>query len=184
MINLIIETERLNIRPISTDDAPFIFDLLTSESWIKNIGDRGVKTVEDASKIIQERYINHNQADGLGVYAVVLKTENRTIGMCTLMKKLYLDNVDIGYAFLDSYNGKGYALEATKAVYEYAKTDLGMSRIVAATLESNERSQNLLIKLGFHFEKKIIEAGEELMIFADVCPPSVFSIVAANLFAD
>jgi [ribosomal protein S5]-alanine N-acetyltransferase len=141
---------------------------LTSESWIKNIGDRGVKTVEDASKIIQERYIKHYETHGFGVYAVKLKSENNTIGMCTLMKKPYLDNVDIGYAFLDYYNGKGYALEATKAVYEYAKTDLGMSRIVAATLESNERSQNLLHKLGFHFEKKITEAGEELMIFADV----------------
>jgi RimJ/RimL family protein N-acetyltransferase len=168
MINLIIETERLIIKPISIDDAPFIFDLLTSESWIKNIGDRGVKTVEDARKIIQERYIKHNETHGFGVYAVKLKTDNQAIGICTLMKKPYLDNVDIGYAFLDYFNGSGYALEATKAVYEYAKTDLGLPRIVAATLESNERSQHLLGKLGFHFEKKIIEAGEELMIFADV----------------
>jgi [ribosomal protein S5]-alanine N-acetyltransferase len=168
MKNLLIETERLIIKPISMDDAPFVFDLLTSESWIKNIGDRGVKTVEDAGKIIRERYIKHNQAQGLGVFAVKLKTDNRAIGMCTLMKKSYLDNVDIGYAFLDYFNGKGYALEATKAVYEYAKTDLSLPRIVAATLESNERSQHLLDKLGFHFEKKIVESGEELMIFADV----------------
>jgi [ribosomal protein S5]-alanine N-acetyltransferase len=168
MKNLIIETERLTIKPISIEDAPFIFDLLTSESWIKNIGDRGIKTVEDASKIIQERYIKHNETHGFGVYVVRLKTDNMPLGICTLLKKPYLDNVDIGYAFLDKFNGNGYALEATKAVYEYAKTGLGMARIVAATLESNDRSQHLLGKLGFHFEKKIIEAGEELMIFADV----------------
>ena len=163
-----IETERLIIKPISIDDAPFIFDLLTSESWIKNIGNRGLKTIEDARKIIQERYIKHNQTQGLGVFTVRLKIENQAIGMCTLMQKPYLDNVDIGYAFLDNFNGKGYALEATKAVYNYAKTDLGLPRIVAATLESNDRSQNLLGKLGFYFEKKIVTEGEELMIFADV----------------
>ena len=104
-----IETERLIIKPVSIDDAPFILSLLNSESWIKYIGKRDVKTVEDAQKYIQERFIKHYETHGFGIYIVRSKDNNLPMGMCSLLKKPYLENVDIGYAFLDNFNGKGYA---------------------------------------------------------------------------
>jgi [ribosomal protein S5]-alanine N-acetyltransferase len=170
--NSIIETERLHISPVSVNDAPFIFNLLTSPSWIKYIGDRGLKTVDDAKKVIQERYQKHFETHGFGVYTITLKSDNTPIGISTLLKKDYLETIDIGYALLPQYEGKGYATQASKAVYEYAQKILGYKKIVATTTLDNERSIHVLEKLGFSFEKKIEQDGATLNVFANT--PSVF----------
>lgn len=166
----LLETTRLNISPVTVADAPFIFELLTSPSWIKYIGDRGLKTIEDAEKIIQERYIKHFDTHGFGVYTITLKSDNTPIGLSTLLKKDYLDTVDIGYALLAKNEGNGYATEASKAMYQYAQKDLGYKRIVATTTLDNERSIHVLEKLGFYFEKNIENAGETLKLFANIPP--------------
>jgi [ribosomal protein S5]-alanine N-acetyltransferase len=166
----LLETYRLNISPVSVEDAPFIFNLLTSPSWIKYIGDRGLKTIADAEKVIQERYLKHFETHGFGVYTITLKSDNTPIGLSTLLKKDYLDTIDIGYALLAEYEGNGYASEASKAVYEYAQTVLGYKRIVATTTLDNERSIHVLEKLGFSFEKNIENEGATLNVFANVPP--------------
>jgi [ribosomal protein S5]-alanine N-acetyltransferase len=163
-----IESARLSIRPISTDDAAFVLELLNSESWIRFIGARNVSNLQEAQNYITERFIQHYEKHGYGVYAVRLRSKDEVLGIVTLLNKDYLETVDIGYAFLDRFCQQGYALEATQSVLEYANKTLGMTKIIAVTKESNEASARLLKRLGFHFEKRLIVSDEELMQFANL----------------
>jgi [ribosomal protein S5]-alanine N-acetyltransferase len=165
MTTPIFETARFSVHLVSIADAPFILELLNTASWIQYIGKRDVHTVEDAEQYIQERFIAHYQEWGFGVYAVRLKGTATPVGIITLLKKPHLDSPDIGYAFLDVFTGNGFAFEATRGVYNYALSTLGMTRIVAVTLENNERSIKLLKKLGFYFEKTIQQGDIELLLF-------------------
>jgi [ribosomal protein S5]-alanine N-acetyltransferase len=162
-----IETGRLKIQPIELVDAPFIYKLLNQESWIKFIGQRNINTLEDAENYIQNRFIAHFDEHGYGIYRVQSKLDNANLGIITLIRKPHLDSPDIGYAFLDEHNGQGYAVEATKAVFDYAQTDLKMTRIVAVVLENNPRSIRVLDKLGFCFEKKVEQGEEEFLLYVN-----------------
>jgi [ribosomal protein S5]-alanine N-acetyltransferase len=164
---MLIESERLKIQPVTIADASFILSLLTSESWIKYIGKRDVATVEDAENYIRDRFLAHYEQHGFGIYMVFSQKTNEPMGIITLLRKPHLDSPDIGYAFLDTFNGNGFAFEATKKVYEYAQKELAMTRIVAVVLENNGRSIKLLEKLGFHFEQKIQQGDEELLLFVN-----------------
>jgi len=105
---------------------------------------------------------------GFGLYLVELKEEDRPIGICGLIKRDALEDVDIGFAFLPVYWGKGYAYEAASAVMDYGKTDFGLKRLVAITSPDNDASISLLEKLGFRFERmvKLSDKSEELKLFA------------------
>jgi [ribosomal protein S5]-alanine N-acetyltransferase len=168
----IIETDRLTLSKVTEDDASFILALLNTPGWLKFIGDRGVKTIEDAQKYIQERFIKSYDDNGFGMYIIKLKNGNTPIGLSGLVKRPTLDDVDIGYALFDDFTGKGYAFEATKGVYNYGKKTLGLKRIVAIVNQDNKLSIKLLEKLGFYFEKMIISGEDELRFYGNV-PPSV-----------
>lgn len=161
----LFETERLNVFPVVIADAPFILKLLNTKGWLKYIGDRGVRTLDDAQNIIRDRYIQHYNEHGFGIYTVFLKAENIPIGVVTLIRKPYLEAEDIGYALIDEYQGKGYAKEATQALLAFAQTKLGLNKLVAVTNVDNNRSMKLLEKIGFQFEKIIINEGQELNVF-------------------
>src|SRR6185503_13067540 len=107
----ILETERLQIRQLSREDAPFILQLVNEPSFIQNIGDRGVRTLADANSYILNGPVASYARNGFGLYLVVLKETNESIGMCGLIKRAGLDDVDIGYAFLPKFWSKGYAVE-------------------------------------------------------------------------
>jgi RimJ/RimL family protein N-acetyltransferase len=169
---MIIETNRLQLSKVTKDDASFILALLNTPLWIKFIGDRGVRTVEDAQKYIQEKIIKGYEDNGFGMYIIKLKNGDTPIGLSGLVKRPTLEDVDIGYALFDDFTGKGYAFEATKGVYNYGKTSLGLKRIVAIVNQDNKLSIKLLEKLGFYFEKMIISGEDELRFYANV-PPSV-----------
>ena len=168
----IIETKRLKLYQVTLNDAPFILSLLNTPLWIKFIGDRGVRTLEEAQNYIQERIIKSYGNNGFGMYLIKLKRKNIPIGLSGLVKRPTLDDVDIGYALFDDFTGNGYAFEATKAVYNYGKTALGLKRIVAIVNDDNEKSIKLLEKLGFQFEKMIQSGDDELRFYANI-PPSV-----------
>lgn len=162
----IIETERLILREFHTGDAGFVFELLNSEGWLKFIGDRGVKTIEDAHHYILNRFIESYRTNGFGAYLVVLKEGKLPIGMCGLIKRQELDDVDIGYALLPQHQGKGYSFEAAANTLAYAKTVLNMHRIVAITNPDNVSSINLLKKLGLSYERMIkLAEKDEVMLF-------------------
>jgi len=151
----ILETERLLLRQLSSDDAQFILELLNEPSFIQNIGDRKVRTPADANAYIANGPAASYAKHGFGLYLVVLKETNESIGMCGLIKRDGLEDVDIGYAFLPKFWSRGYAVESALAVKVYAKEVLGLKRIVAITDPANAGSIRVLEKLGLRFEKMI-----------------------------
>ena len=148
---IILETERLTLRELTPDDESFIFTLLNEPSWLKYIGDRGIATPEDARIYIEKGPMAMYARHGFGLYLVALKLTQEPMGLCGLIKRDGLKDVDLGFAFLPAFWGKGYALEAATAVVDHGTNILGISPIVAITAQDNVRSGNLLEKLGFHF---------------------------------
>ena len=158
----ILETERLLLRQFSTDDVDFILRLLNEPSFLQNIGDRGVRTLADARSYILRVPVASYEQNGFGLYLVVLKEDGASIGMCGLIKREQLEDVDIGYAFLPAYWSKGYALEAAMAVKEYARDRIGLKRLVAITDPENQASIRVLEKIGLRFESMIRLSEEDI----------------------
>jgi RimJ/RimL family protein N-acetyltransferase len=158
----ILETERLILRQLTTDDAEFIFELLNDPSFIRNIGDRNIRTLDDACAYILNGPMKSYENNGFGLYLIVLKDTNESIGMCGLIRRDNLENVDIGYALLPRYWSKGYALEAARATKAYAKDVIGLDRIVAIVDPANEASIHVLEKLGLRYEKMVRLSADDI----------------------
>ena len=159
----ILETERLTLRQFTADEAPFILELVNEPSFIQNIGDRGVRTLSDAVKYIETGPVSSYARNGFGLYVVTLKESGESIGMCGLIKRDALDDVDIGYAYLPRFWSKGYAVEAARAVKEQARS-LGLKRLVAIVDPANTGSIRVLEKLGLAFEKMIKLSADDIAL--------------------
>ncbi len=155
----VCETERLVLRLLVLDDAPFILQLLNEPSFLKNIGDKGVRNIEDACQYIVQGPRASYTKNGFGLYLVALQETLTPMGICGLIKREGLDDPDIGYAFLPEFWSQGYAFEAAAAVLIFASETLAMQRIVAITTLDNHASIRLLNKLGLQFEKMILLPG-------------------------
>jgi RimJ/RimL family protein N-acetyltransferase/uncharacterized damage-inducible protein DinB len=170
----ILETERLVVRRVTIDDAEFMLGLLNEPSWLRFIGDKGVRTIEDARGYILSGPVESYGRFGFGLYMTLQKSDGARIGLCGLLKRDTLPDVDIGFALLPAYWGKGYALEAAAAVMEHARTAHGLRRVVAITNPENERSIQLLAKLGMRPDGtvRISDPGLELKHFVrDLAQP-------------
>ncbi len=165
----LLETNRLILREFNADDANFILELLNTPSWLKFIGDRNVKNINDANKYISDKLLNSYSKNGFGLYLITTKNGNIPVGMCGLIKREVLENVDLGFALCPSFTGNGYAFEAAFATLNYAKTVLKLERIIAITTKENKNSIKLLEKLNFVFEKMVHLSNEEeeLMLFSN-----------------
>lgn len=163
----ILETERLTLRQFTAEDAPFILELVNEPSFIQNIGDRNVRSLADAVKYIETGPVISYARNGFGLYLVQLKESGESIGMCGLIKRAALEDVDVGYAFLPKFWSKGYAVESALAVKEQARS-LGLRRLVAIVDPANIGSIRVLEKLGLTFEKMVRLAADdiELKLFA------------------
>jgi RimJ/RimL family protein N-acetyltransferase len=163
----ILETDRLDVRQVTDDDAEFILGLLNEPSWLRFIGDKGVRTLDDARDYIRNGPVASYQRFGFGLYMTRQKSDGARIGLCGLLKRDALPDVDIGFALLPAYWGKGYALEAAAAVMEHGRAAHGLRRIVAITNPDNERSIQLLAKLGMRQDGtvRISDPGLELKYF-------------------
>lgn len=163
-----IQTERLILRHLTEEDAEFILELLNEPDWIKYIGDRGIRTVEGAKQYVLEGPMTMYAEHGIGLYLVELKQQAVPIGICGLLHRDFLKDVDLGFAVLSKYWGRGYAYEAAKATLLYGKEKLGYQRIVGFTSLDNEKSANLLQKLGMKDEGtiKYASTAEEVRLFA------------------
>ena len=163
----ILETDRLVLRHLETDDAAFILELLNEPSFIQNIGDRNVRTLQEAREYIVNGPRKSYERNGFGLYLIVLKETRESIGICGLIRRDGLEDVDIGYALLPTFWSKGYAVEAARAVKDYARDAIGLKRIVAIVDPANESSIRVLEKLELKFEKMIrLSAGDiELKLF-------------------
>jgi RimJ/RimL family protein N-acetyltransferase len=163
----ILETDRLILRRLTTDDAVFMLQLMNEPDFHRFVGDRGLRTTDDAATYLAEKILPSYDRFGFGFYRVELKTGGSPIGMCGLVKREALEWVDVGFAFLEPFRGKGYAFESASAVMDYGRTVLGLKRIVGITAPNNQISIRLLEKLGLHFEKKfhLPGFGEESLLF-------------------
>ena len=165
---IVAETQRLLISKFTIADAPFFLELVNTPHWIKYIGDRNIKTIAQAEQRIINGHIKSYETHGFGFYKLTLKENNKAIGTCGLIKRETLEHVDIGFAFLPDYEGKGFGFESSNALLKLAKDQFKLETILAITLATNKPSINLLEKLGLSFQKMVkpFEDDEELLLFA------------------
>lgn len=164
---VVAETTRLVLREFESEDAAFILALLNSPSWLHNIGDRHVRTITEAQEYIDNRIRSSYAYNGFGFYGVLLKEQEQLIGLCGIVKRDELEEVDLGFAFLPEYEGKGYGFESATAVVQLSHIQFKIPRLIAVTLPNNDKSIRLLKKLGFEFERKtrLSSDGEELSVY-------------------
>ena len=165
---IILETERLVLRKLSADDAEFILELVNEPSFIKNIGDKGVRTLAGAEQYLLDGPMASYERFGFGLYRVELKDSGVPIGICGLLKRDTLPDVDVGFAFLPQFWSRGYAVESASAVMKHGRNALAIGRIVAITALDNQSSIKVLEKIGLKFEGmiKLSERESEVRLFA------------------
>ncbi len=161
-------TERLRLRRYTLDDAPFVLRLLNERSFIDNIGDRGVRSLDDARLYLQNGPLASYAVHGFGLWLIELLTTGAPIGMCGLLKREALQDVDLGYALLPEFAAQGFAFEAADATLSYGTQAFGLSRVLAIVSPHNTRSIRLLERLGFEFERPIRMSADadEIRLYA------------------
>jgi len=181
-----LETERLMLRPMSVADAPFIFELYNSPKFIEFIGDRKdapfilelynspkfiefigdrkLRTLEDAENYIQEKFFPQIERLGYGNYLIVRKSDNAKIGSVGIFERDGLDVHDIGFSFLDEFQGKGYGFEAASKLLEKAFSDFGITKVSAITVTENIASRKLIEKLGLKYVKMVQLPGDDVKL--------------------
>jgi RimJ/RimL family protein N-acetyltransferase len=162
----VIDTQRLQLRELDVNDAVFILELLNEPGFLRYIGDKGVRNLADAREYILKGPMASYERNGFGLYAACLR-DGAPIGICGLVKRDGLDDPDVGFAFLSRYWSKGYAVESAAAVLKFARTDLGLDRVVAITSLDNSSSIAVLEKIGLRFERlvRLAENSPEVKLF-------------------
>lgn len=165
---IVLETERVILRRLTANDAAFILNLLNQPSFIRYIGDRGVRNLSDARLYIETKFIESYQRFGFGLYLVELKPDQTPIGICGFVKRDALPDADIGFAFLPEYWSQGYGVESARAAFDYGKSVLGFKRILAITTKDNEGSGKLLAKVGLKYERmiRLSDKDDEAKLFS------------------
>lgn len=151
----VLETERLVLRRLNEQDDAFILELLNEPGWLRFIGDKNVKTPEDARRYITNGPAAMYERFGFGLWLVESKTDGTPLGTCGLIKRDALDDVDIGFAFLMRHMSKGYAREAAAGCLDYARKLLGLPRVVAIVMPENHASIRLLERLALRFDRML-----------------------------
>jgi len=177
----VIETERLALRRLTTEDAEFILQLLNDPAWLRFIGDRGVRTIEAAREYVSKNLAPMYERHGFGLYLTELKDGGVPVGICGLIKRDSLEDVDIGFAFLPQFRGMGYGYESASAVMSYGRSAFGLRRIVAITSPDNDGSARLLEKLGFTYERmvRLSDDAAEVCLFAAELSPQIRELTSA-----
>ena len=162
----ILETKRLFLRELEAErDAAFVNELLNTPKFLKYIGDRNVRSDEDAAKFIHERYRASYRDHGYGLWAVET-LEGVSVGMCGFVKRDYFDDPDVGFAFLPEHERNGYGYESAAATMMHGRDRLGFTKVLAITSLDNDASVGLLTKLGFTDDGVIEPQGEKLRLFS------------------
>ena len=157
----VLETERLRLREMDFGDAAFILELVNEAGWLRFIGDKGVRTLDDARKYVEDGPAASYRKNGFGLYLVEQKEDAVPVGICGLVRRETLDDVDVGFAFLERFQRRGYAVESAAAVMKLARERFGLARLVAITTPDNERSIRVLQRLGFELERRVRLRAEE-----------------------
>ena len=158
---IILETERLVLREVTVQDAAFVLDLLNSPGFLDNIGDRGVRTLDEARAYIEERVLGSYRDHGFGMWLTAQKSDGAAVGLAGLVRRDGLEFADLGYAFIPDAWGRGYAQEAAAAVLAHAQGPMGIPRLAAITTPENFASMAVLWKVGFTFHGMVTLPGAE-----------------------
>jgi len=166
-MNYIVDHGRVRLRELTLDDTPFIIELVNTPGWLRYIGDRNIKTAEQARNYLEQGPIKSYKENGFGLWLVELKENQQPIGMCGLLRREYLDHPDIGFAFLPGFTGKGFAFEAAQATIAFGTTQLKPETICAITMPENHQSIKLLEKIGMSYSHRIRLpiTQEELLVY-------------------
>lgn len=157
----VMETDRLILRRLNTDDAPFILELVNDPDWLRYIGDKGVRNLDDARAYIENGPMAMYARVGFGLFRVELKAGGTPIGMCGLIKRETLPDIDVGFAFLPQFRANGYGREAARATLDYGRNVVGLKRIIAITSPDNDASGRLLEAVGLRFERSFDISAED-----------------------
>jgi len=167
----VLDTQRLVLRRLELADAGFILEITNDPDWLRHIGDRGIRSLDDARRYIIDGPCAMYERHGFGLYLVALRDGGTRIGLCGLVKRDWLDDVDIGFAFLPAFRGRGYALEAAAATLEYGRTTLGLHRVAAIVSPGNSDSLQLLGRLGLRLERMVLPPNETSQLCLYVTTP-------------
>ncbi|MBS1110053.1 MAG: acetyltransferase family protein [Anaeromyxobacteraceae bacterium] len=164
---MILETPRLVLREFTHEDDAFVLRLLNEPSWLRFIGDRGVRTLPDARRYLDDGPRRSYARNGFGLWCIVPKGGDAPVGMCGLIRRDTLPDVDVGFAFLPEAWGRGYARESAAAVLDHARDVLGLRRILAITDPENAASIRVLERVGMRREGTVRMPGEsiDLLLF-------------------
>lgn len=163
----VLQTNRLSLRRLTLDDAEFIFGLVNQPAWLRFIGDKNVRNLEDARDYLRTGPLDMYQRCGFGTFMVERKDDGAAVGTCGLLKRDLLPEPDIGYAFLPEFWGQGYALEAATAVLDYGRYTHELTRILAIVSPDNERSIRVLERCGMKFERMFaMNDQDQVKLFA------------------
>jgi ribosomal-protein-alanine N-acetyltransferase len=162
------ETARLSLRRLTLDDAPFMVALYNEPSFLENIGDRGVRNVDDAQRFLRDGPLAMYARHGFGLWHVSRRSDGAGLGLCGLLKRDTLADVDIGYAYFPAFWGQGYAFEAVSATLDHATRAFRLRRVVAVVSPGNTGSIRVLEKAGMRFERMhAMDPGEpEVCLYA------------------
>ena len=159
-----IETERLQLKLISTDDASFILELYNTPTFIHHIGDKNIRSIEDAENYIKEKFIPQAEKHHFGNYVIIRKEDQKSIGAVGIYVREGMEIPDIGFAFLPEFVKKGYAYESASKLISVAFNEFNLKKISAFTTKDNISSQNLIQKIGLKYqETKVLPGFEEEM---------------------
>ncbi len=162
---IILETDRLTLRELTFYDSSFILELVNTPGWLTYIGDRNIKNNEQAKKYLENGPLKSYAQHQFGLWLVTRKQDGEKLGICGLLKRDYLDQPDLGFAFLPEFTGKGYAKESANATIAYAHSKLKITDISALVIAENKRSIHLLEKIGMSFQKTITVGPESLQLY-------------------
>jgi RimJ/RimL family protein N-acetyltransferase len=156
-----LETQRLVLSRLGEGDEQFVVRLLNDPAFLRYVGDKGVRDADTARHYIETGPVASYKRYGFGLYKVALRQSGEPVGMCGLLKREALDDVDVGFALLPEFRSMGYAMESASAVMQQGREQFGLTRIVAITAPDNASSSRLLRRLGMRYEGKIAFPGEQ-----------------------
>jgi RimJ/RimL family protein N-acetyltransferase len=166
---ILLETERTRVRLMTSADATFIRDLLNTPAFLRYIGDREVRTTDEADAFVETRYRQSYRDHGYGLYVVESRDTGEPMGICGFVRRESLSDADMGFAFLPHFEGHGFAFESAAATLDYGRSALGLTRVLAISQMDNARSHSLLTRLGFQFDSLITLPGDsqQLSLFVN-----------------
>jgi RimJ/RimL family protein N-acetyltransferase len=163
---LTLESERLLLRPFTTDDFESLFAIQSRPDvarWLYwEARDEGEVRAALRKKIDGSRLAD--DGDSLSL-AVVLKTSSEVIGDGTLfLLSAEHRQGEIGFVFHPDHHGHGYATETAGLLLELAFGEFGLHRVIGRLEPRNAASARVLERVGMrreaHFRENEFIKGE------------------------